>query len=427
MSIVNEKEINIVLPPADQYFCINSWTIISYTYYIKKALESKNIKISFFDFLENKKDFKLFYKDKKKEQKNSKIYCLITFLSNRISTLKLIKKLKHAKPFCKIILVGPFASVLFEQILNRFPVDVIVLRDPEFVLPKLIVNPLEEKYLEKNFNIAYKKNNFIYQTSANLNCNLNKLPIVSPYLFQRGYSRVPIITSRGCSFKCKFCDRKYLWGDKLRYRSINKIIEEIKYLKSKFKIHEIVFDDCNFVENKKRLHNLCKEIIRNRLKISWVCSSRVDSIDIKTLSIMKCAGCEKIYYGIESGSNKILKSLGKNYSTLKIIKAVKLTKAIGVKVGIFIIVGNPGEDMRTLKATQELLVKLYPFDELNINPLILLPGTELYEKFLLQNKISKDYYLDNTKLLSFNFNWQKYKEVIKPLTNFFEICPFNTI
>ena len=421
------KNIFLVLPPASKHLCINDWTIRSYAFFIKGMLEKHGHKVFFYDFLDKKNEFGSFYKSLIYKKVNSNVFCIVSFFSNRYTSLRLTKELKSISNNCKIVLMGPFAGIFYEKILRNYPIDLLVLQDPEFTLVKLFSKPLAEEFFKSTHNIAYKKDGAIYKTTINLNNDLDILPFVSFDFCANNYSPVPINTSRGCSFNCKFCDRKYLWGDKLRFRSIENIIEEIEILDNKFDCREIWFDDANFIMKRERTIDFCLMLLKKKLKIYWSCSTRVDSVDREVLKIMKMAGCKTIYYGVESGSELILRNIGKNYTQEQIITAIKLTKSIGMKAGLFLTIGNPGEDKFTINETKKLLLRVYPFDALNINPLIVLPGTELYNKFVSEGRINENSYFKNNNLIFYDSNWDSYRNEIMSIAKFFEICPLNTI
>lgn len=422
-----KSKLTIIIPHFSEYLCINSWTIRSYAYSIKGLLEKEFYKISFFDFLDKKEGEEALLKKNKFQNNKANIFCIITFFGNRINSLELIKKLKAMQQNCKIILAGPFGSIFYEKILKDYPVDVIILQDQEFSLLNLLSYPLEAEFFKKTNNIAFLSNGSVFKTSIKLNNDLDKLPFVSIDFVKNKHFPVPVTTARGCCFRCKYCDKKKIWGDKVRFRSIENVLKEIEILHRDFNCRKIWFDDANFIIKKERTIRLCKELIKSNFKINWSCSTRVDSVDRELLKLMNIAGCKTVYYGVESGSRKILKEIGKKYSQKQIIKAVKLAKSIGIRVGLFLTIGNPGENKATLSETKKLLIQLYPFDELNINPLIVLPGTELYYKFLSSRKMSENYFLENSRIPFYNSKWQELKDEIVPMEKFFEICPINTI
>jgi len=124
---------------------------------------------------------------------------------------------------------------------------------------------------------------------------------------------IGIISSRGCPGRCTFC-YGHFFGKKVRYRHPQKIYEEILYLMKNHGIREMAFYDDTFTTNKQKVIELCELLLANRTDLTWSCFSRVDTVDLETLKIMKKAGCHQISVGIESASEKILKNIRKNIS-----------------------------------------------------------------------------------------------------------------
>ena len=165
--------------------------------------------------------------------------------------------------------------------------------------------------------------------------------------FSRRGTYATIITDFGCPFHCLFCPMGTM-GFKLR--DLDTVIAEIKLLKS-LGVNELFIRDQTFGVNKKRSFELCQRIIDEKLDISWTCFSRVDVMTKELLQMIKRAGCHTVMYGVESGSDKILKQYNKLTNIKQITKAIKLTKTMGLRtVGTFII-GLPGETKHTIHKT----------------------------------------------------------------------------
>ncbi len=154
--------------------------------------------------------------------------------------------------------------------------------------------------------------------------DLDRLPPPSRDLFDNysykkyysgrfGYKTTAIMTSRGCPFACDFCSRP-VFGNEFRARSASKVADEIEEVIS-LGYNRIWFADDCFTLNRKRLIEVCDEIIKRGLKIGWECLSRVDTLDSETADKMKQAGCVRMFFGIESGNDSILKIMKKQITT----------------------------------------------------------------------------------------------------------------
>jgi len=187
---------------------------------------------------------------------------------------------------------------------------------------------------------------------------------------------VSIITSRGCPFNCIFCGSHNVFGRKVRFRSVENVVAEIKHVIDTMGYRGFNFHDDTFCINRERVVNLCTEF--SKLDIVWRCLSRVDTVDMKLLKLMKDSGCQEIIYGIESGSQKILNLLNKRTTVKQNLKAMKLTKNSGIQLKVGIIVGSPGETWETVEETKKLLKQCSP-DFWNVSVFTPFPGCAVWD------------------------------------------------
>jgi anaerobic magnesium-protoporphyrin IX monomethyl ester cyclase len=192
-----------------------------------------------------------------------------------------------------------------------------------------------------------------------------------------GYKTTAIMTSRGCPFECDFCSRP-VFGNKFRSRSASNVADEIEEVIA-LGYNRIWFADDCFTLNRQRLIQICDEIIKRRLKIDWECLSRVDTLDSDTADKMKQAGCVRMFFGIESGNDSILKIMNKQITTKQAYAATQLCKKKGIKAGAFFILGYPGENDKTILETVKFASSL-PLDYLSFTLPYPIPGTPLFER-----------------------------------------------
>jgi len=205
---------------------------------------------------------------------------------------------------------------------------------------------------------------------------------------------LPIITSAGCSHTCGYCPYPVGYGRKIKYKSIDKIIEEIKFLKSNFGIRCFLFRDQNFLSNKERALELCRRIIEEDLDVMWFIEARADQISRNLLQQMKRAGCIRIHFGVESGSQKLIKTAKPGSNLDRYFNAFRLCREMEIATLAHLIIGLPGENQKTVKETLDFLKKLKP-DYINVNILTPYPGTRLYEAAIKNNWIR-------------TFDWSRY-------------------
>ncbi|MFA4889811.1 MAG: radical SAM protein, partial [Candidatus Omnitrophota bacterium] len=185
-----------------------------------------------------------------------------------------------------------------------------------------------------------------------------------------------LVTSRGCPGQCIFCDRS-VFGNWCSFYSAGYVIGMVRELHSRYGVKEIQFRDDNFVVFKKRLVEFCRMIIAERIDIVWSCAGRVDDVDTPTLRLMKQAGCWQIWYGIESGSDEVLKADKKNSTVAQAEEAVRLTDEAGISACGFFIVGHPKETEQDIKKTIDMILRLR-LDDFHISYMVPFPGSELY-------------------------------------------------
>lgn len=291
---------------------------------------------------------------------------------------KLLKKHKKDR-FC--IAGGIHPSFQYQEALdNGF--DLVVIGEGE----KTFSQVLKFIELKKDYSnlkgIAFKRNNKYYKTtSRQLIKNLDKINIPARDLLDMSkYEQGSITTSRGCPFNCAYCASKKYCNRTFRQRSAENVFSELKIVVEKYNKKLVHFCDDTFTINHNFVKKLCKFIIDNNLVFEWSILSRVDTIrnDLEMLLLLKKAGCKLIIFGIESGSEKILKRINKNISIKQIKEAILLTKKVGIDVKTTWIVGLPGSYKEQMESLQ-LMKELKP-NQITIHLCVPYLGTDLCDK-----------------------------------------------
>jgi anaerobic magnesium-protoporphyrin IX monomethyl ester cyclase len=195
-------------------------------------------------------------------------------------------------------------------------------------------------------------------------------------------------TSRGCPWNCSFCSNIIVWGRQYRCMSPKRVVDEMQYLADNFGIRAINFREDNFTVNRQRVMDICSLISQRNLKIEWMCESRVDIVDEELLTSMKQAGCSAVYFGIESGSQRVLDILRKETTVQQNESAVKLCKKVGIKPIISIMLGIPRQTLQENYETIKFVKKLDP-EIAYFNVFMGFQGTELYNYIIEHNLIYK--------------------------------------
>lgn len=224
--------------------------------------------------------------------------------------------------------------------------------------------------------------------------NLDELPFIARDLVlncdYNHYRLHSIATTRGCPYTCAFCADKRLWGGKVRRRSVAKIIEEMKLLKDTYKIDYVDFADGTFTYDRRYLRSFCKAMIDLKLDINWRCTARYDNLDEEILQLMKQANCAGLYFGLESGSNRVLKSIDKKITVKQIIKVSKIVHDSGIPTATSVLLGLPDETKEDMEETLKLMKKVKA-DLFDVNSYTPLPGTSLYDAMNEEEKKSIDW------------------------------------
>lgn len=280
-------------------------------------------------------------------------------------TLNCCKIAKKLNPDVKIIVGGPHPTVMPLQTIKEGVIDFIVIGEGEVSFYELIDALDKGRDLRKIDGIAFKENNVpIINKERALIEDLDSLPFPARDVLPLHLYFVPahrkvsgeknsanIIGSRGCPYNCTYCIAAKLWRRKYRPRSPKSIVDEMEECVNKYGLKEFNFHDEFFTIIPERTIEVCKEIQRRKLDVFWVCMARVDRLTRGMLVEMKKAGCEKILFGFESGSDKILKLMRKQTNLEAAKEAVKLVKDVGIDIAANFMFGNIGETEETIRQT----------------------------------------------------------------------------
>ena len=306
------------------------------------------------------------------------------------------EKIKKNDPDGKIIFGGAHATVVPEQVLEDDNIDIAVLGEGEYTFLELVQKIESGKPINDIKGIYYKENERKIKTEERPFIeNLDDLPFpeqgdfdVEEYFKLKGFRELSIITSRGCPGNCKFCQPtvRSMFGIKLRYRSAGNVVDEIENLIDRFKLDMLVISDDTFVSNKKRVEDICNEIIERDIQILWRVQTRV-GMKKETLKLMKKSGCFLVALGVESGSQEMLNCMGKGITIDKVKSTFKTCREVGLLAHAFLMVGYPGETKETVQQTFDLIKEIKPFTT-RVAITTPYPGTHLYELAHQQNLVS---------------------------------------
>lgn len=312
------------------------------------------------------------------------------------TAIQCVNEIKRAVPDCFTIIGGPHASSLpVETLRMSSALDSVCIGEGERTIveiAELFSRRDSADWLASVDGIAYRKRSLgddgirMTQPRAFIE-DLDSLPFPARHLvpfseykvLSKNSSIGNMITSRGCAFSCSYCSSSHLMGGMFRARTPSNVVDEIEELKLRYGVQTIEFIDDNFVLNKKRAMEIAQEIKSRGLDIDFLASSRVDTINRELLGALKKAGLSTIYYGVESGSQRVLNLMHKGIELQKAEDAIKAAKEKDVKTLASFIIGYPGESVEEMRRTIDFAVALDP-DYAQFSVLTPYPGTPIYEE-----------------------------------------------
>lgn len=202
---------------------------------------------------------------------------------------------------------------------------------------------------------------------------------------------VALATQRGCPYNCSFCGSGAVWGKQVYHQSSRRIVDEISHLVKTLRVRDVHFYDEMFTLHRERLMGLCELLLKKKIKISWNCSSRVDTIDLPMLKQMKKAGCYQIKYGLETGSQNRLNLINKGFRLEQAKEAINLTKKAGIETLTTFILGLPQETEADCRQTINFARKLNP-DIAVFNIFQPMPGSRIFQQIGEQGIDWKHYF-----------------------------------
>lgn len=301
---------------------------------------------------------------------------------------------RKRSPKAQIIVGGPQATIDPEYFLERDIADIVIVGEGEATFLELVEKEGKPFGVK---GVVYKKGGeIVREPGRGPEADINKLPITERMIFDMnsymaawnsmdvvnsGLKGTSVMVSRGCPYRCSFCQPtlQKIFGNRIRKYSPERVISELEYLKSHFGIDAFMFEDDTFMMDKEWTARICDLMLERKLGLVWCCNIRADLCDKEILRKMHDAGLRKINIGIESASQYILDEVfRKNVTINQVEVAVKIAKKAGLFVQGYFMIGHPKETRKDILATISFARKL-DIDEVSFSITTPLPGTYLYE------------------------------------------------
>lgn len=365
--------------------------------FIARAVELNGFKYAVLDlnFTDAGEVFKLIHRSRPE-------YLGIGMMSYRVEGVyKFLEKVKSVFPAIKIVGGGPHVISAGRDLFTECPaVDIACAGEGE----EMIVELLRGESLEKIRGILYRRGGDIVETEKReFTRSIDHLPfpVYNGFRMENYSQCIPLAVSRGCPYQCSFCGAPLFLGTRWRKRSAKGMFEEFQYWHDKG-YREFVFEDSLFSADRKRIVDFCDMVERSGRAARFSAEGvRADHLNREVLEKMKAAGFESITFGVESAANHVLKAFNKGETIERIEETVSIADEMEFAIGLFFILGGPGETVADAKKSFEFARKFENISDVYFFKLTPIPGTRYFDYALQRGMVD-----NNTRYPGENFGFE---------------------
>ncbi|MEX0810924.1 MAG: cobalamin-dependent protein [Chitinophagales bacterium] len=328
------------------------------------------------------------------------------FTNNWLYDRELVGYIKERYPNAILIAGGEHATAAPQYCMEQAPLDFIVLGEGESAVVELCNSLKESNSFSEVPGIVYRNNEGInYSKGKKRIKDIEKIPWPAWHLFpveeyfenemtygvHRGRT-LPIMATRGCPYDCTFCSSPLMWGRKYQMRSPKDFVDEIEHLYNTYKVDNFDLYDLTAIIVKSWIVEMCNEIIKRDLKITYQLPSgtRAEAIDFEVADLLYKSGCKNITYAPESGSDKVLKEVKKKVKTKKMLESIKYSNQAGLNIKLNMIMGFPDDTHKDIWISFWFLIKSTWYGANDAAPAIFspYPGSELFDRLIEEGKLN---------------------------------------
>jgi radical SAM superfamily enzyme YgiQ (UPF0313 family) len=355
--------------------------------YIAAALEDMNVEVDFRDFQTEKSangfSGEALAKYLSGHEEVVAISCFVDMLPAVVDAARI---LHEARPDTKILIGGPGPTASARRLLEVYPWISGVVRSEGEETVQDWIRLLRGDYHGPIPGMIYRDGAHLIDGAERQRIrNLDQLPTPAYHLIDwKTYTNARVITTRGCSYRCSFCDVTALWGTRSVFRSLEATIDEIEMLYHQFGQQTVSIVDDTFVLNRERVTNFCHKLIERRSKVMWGCFGRINLMTPELIDLMARAGCRAIFYGIDSGSQSVLDRTVKKVRVEDIVPVLELSAQYFDRIEASFIWGYPFETLDDFRLTLDIAgeaSRFAPVVNVQLHMLSPLPLSPIYREF----------------------------------------------
>ncbi len=314
------------------------------------------------------------------------------------AVLAIARMVKATLPDCLVVLGGPHTSIYARESLSFDCFDIAVIGDGEETFLDIIraldgggdVWHIPGTCVRRDGEVVMNPPRpVVADLDAYPMAALDLLPMDRYHCLTVLKPFSTLVTSRGCPWHCGFCSQVY--SERLRFRSVDRVVDEMEWHVDRFGVREIVIFDETFTVGRERVMKFCREIQRRNLRVAFNIRARVDAVDRPMLEALKEAGCRSIHMGVEGGSQRMLDIMRKGTTIEQVRAAFKAAREVGLETRGYFIIGYFDAGPEDIEDVIRLSTSL-GMDYASFSVATPLPATELYDVALQRGYLKTDYW-----------------------------------
>jgi hypothetical protein len=317
----------------------------------------------------------------------AQLYGFGTLCSSYPLTIRIAARLKRADPAAAILLGGPQASAVDVATLAAFPfVDFILRGEADETLPRFWTEWCGAGRMDRVEGLTWRgAGGPVRNAPAPIVEDLDSLPLPA-YELDGGLGhleRAPLEVGRGCPFSCTFCSTSDFFRRRFRLKSPPRVLADMRAIASRYGLRRFDLTHDMFTVDRRRVFEFCEHLAASGAGFEWACSARTDCVDQELLERMSASGCTAMFFGIESGSPRMQRTIGKNLDLTDARKAISLAQRIGIATDVALIAGFPEESEDDLRRSLDIFAHSmrHPRSTPQLNLLAPLAGTAIHARY----------------------------------------------